>query len=317
LAEYDLRGKRVWVAGHRGMAGSAIVRRLREEGCEILEAPRDAVDLRRQEVVERWMAENRPQAVVVAAAKVGGILANKSFPAQFLYDNLMIEANVVHAAHAFGVGKLLFLASACVYPRSAEQPFHEEQLLTGSLEPDNQWYAVAKIAGIKLCQAYRRQYGDDFISVVPTNLYGPGDNFELANSHVMAALIRKAMAARDNGDEAMVLWGSGMPRREFLHVDDLADACAFLLRHYSDEAPVNAASGQEITIRELAEMVNDVVGFRGRLTLDPTKPEGSARMRLDTSRLTALGWRAKVELRDGIAATYRWLVDNRDTARFR
>lgn len=300
----DLIGKRVYVSGHRGMVGSAIVRRLAVEGCEVLTADR-SIDLREQQLVRAWFAENRPDVVVVAAAKVGGILANDSYPAEFLYDNLMIEANLVEAARQSAAGKLLFLGSSCIYPKFAPQPIGEEALLTGPLEPTNEWYAIAKIAGIKLCQANRRQYGCDFISAMPTNLYGPGDNFDLANSHVLPALIRKAHEAKLAGKSAIEIWGSGTPRREFLHVDDLADACVFLLKHYSGDQHVNVGSGNDIAIAELAQLVCRVVGFDGEVTCDTSKPDGTPRKLMSSERINAMGWRPKIGLAEGIAATYR------------
>ena len=301
---FDLAGKRIYVAGDRGMVGSAIVRRLQREPCEILTAPR-AVDLREQQPVREWFAANRPDAVVVAAAKVGGILANDSHPAQFLYDNLMIEANLIEASRQANVAKLLFLGSSCIYPKLAPQPIPEDALLTGPLEPTNEWYAVAKIAGIKLCQAYRREYGCDFISAMPTNLYGPGDNYDLQSSHVLPALIRKAHEAKAAGAARMEIWGTGSPLREFLHVDDLADACVFLLKTYSDAAHINVGSGEEISIRDLAGLVAEAVGFAGQVECDRSKPDGTPRKLMDSSRLNALGWRAGTSLRAGIAAAYR------------
>jgi GDP-L-fucose synthase len=303
---YPLAGKRVWVAGHRGMVGSALLRRLERENCEILTVSRHECDLVRQEQVERWMRAARPQAVIVAAAKVGGILANDRYPAEFLYDNLMIEANVIHTAQQVGVEKLLFLGSSCIYPKLAPQPMSEDCLLTGPLEPTNQWYAIAKIAGIKLCQACRRQHGCDFISAMPTNLYGPGDNYDLMSSHVVPALIAKMHDARQSGAEEVEIWGTGRPRREFLHVDDLADACVHLLEVYSDEEHVNVGCGEDLTIAELAETVRRVVGFEGRLRYDTTRPDGTPRKLLDTSRLTALGWRPRIGLEDGLRDAYRW-----------
>jgi GDP-L-fucose synthase len=303
---YPIAGKRVWVAGHRGMVGSALVRRLEREGCELLLANRQECDLGRQDQVERWMGRVRPQAVIVAAARVGGILANDRYPAEFLYDNLMIEANVIHTARRIQVEKLLFLGSSCIYPKHAPQPMSEDCLLTGPLEPTNQWYAIAKIAGIKLCQAYRRQWGCDFISAMPTNLYGPGDNFDLMSSHVVPALIAKMHAAKIAGADEVEIWGTGRPRREFLHVDDLADACVHLLRVYSDELHVNVGCGRDLTIAELAEKVRAVVGFEGRLRYNPERPDGTPRKLLDTSRLSALGWQPKIALDDGLAGAYRW-----------
>jgi GDP-L-fucose synthase len=307
---FKLAGRRVWVAGHRGMVGSALMRRLARADCMLLTVTRTACDLRHQAAVERWLAEARPEVVVVAAASVGGILANATSPAEFLYDNLMIAANVIEAAHRIGVQKLLFLGSSCVYPKFAPQPIKEEYLLEGALEPTNQWYAVAKIAGLKLCQAYRRQYGSDFISAMPTNLYGPGDNFDLMRSHVVPALIARMHAAKAAGAAAVEIWGSGRPRREFLHVDDLADACVHLLEGYSDEVPINVGCGADLTISELAEQVRAVVGFEGRLCYNADRPDGTPRKLLDVSRLAALGWRPRIPLDQGLAATYRWYLEH-------
>jgi len=301
---YSLAGKRIYVAGDRGMVGSAVVRRLSSEDCSVLTTPR-ALDLREQAAVREWFAANRPEVVVVAAAKVGGIHANDTLPALFLYDNLMIEANLIEAARQAGSQRLLFLGSSCIYPRHAAQPISEEALLTGPLEPTNEWYAVAKIAGIKLCQAYRRQYGCDFISAMPTNLYGPGDNFDLDSSHVLPALIRKAHEARLAGAEAMTIWGSGTPLREFLHVDDLADACVFLLQHYSGESHINVGSGSEISIRDLARLVARTVGFDGAIERDLTKPDGTPRKLMDSRRLLDMGWRPRIGLAEGIADAYQ------------
>lgn len=306
---YDLTFKRVYVAGHRGMVGSAIVRRLASEGCTILTSER-STDLREQSAVRDWFAENKPDAVVVAAAKVGGILANNSYPATFLYDNLMIEANIIEAAYRNGAEKLLFLGSSCIYPKMAPQPIPEDALLTGPLEPTNEWYAVAKIAGIKLCQAYRRQFGVDYISAMPTNLYGPGDNFDLASSHVLPALIRKAHEAKLAGAASIEIWGTGLPRREFLHVDDLADGAVFLLKNYSGEAHVNLGSGQDLPIIDLVEMVCDVVGFRGSITKDTSKPDGTPRKLMSGDKIAAMGWSPGISLRDGIASTYNWFLKN-------
>lgn len=308
--EYRLEGKRVWVAGHRGMAGSAIVRRLAAEDCEVLTVGRDAVDLRRQEAVEAWMAQTRPQAVFVAAATVGGILANSSRPAEFLYDNLALETNVIHAAWKTGVEKLLFLGSSCIYPRLAPQPMTEEALLTGPLEPTNEWYAIAKIAGIKLCQAYRRQYGCDFIAALPTNLYGPGDNYDPQSSHVAAALQVKVHRAKETGADSIELWGTGTPRREFLYVDDLADALVFMLRRYSAEPHLNVGTGTDLTIRELAELIAKVAGWRGTFTYDRARPDGMPRKVMDVSKLAALGWTAQTSLEDGFRRAYAWYVAN-------
>jgi GDP-L-fucose synthase len=302
---FELAGRRVFVAGHRGMVGSAIVRRLAGENCEVLTAPHSELDLIDQGAVREWMGRMRPDVVVVAAAKVGGILANDSLPADFLYDNLMIEANLIEAAFRTGVAKLLFLGSSCIYPRLAAQPIREDALLTGPLEPTNEWYAVAKIAGIKLCQAYRRQHGADFISAMPTNLYGPGDNYDAQSSHVLPALIRKAHEARQSGAGQIEIWGTGMPRREFMHVDDLADACVFLLRHWSGDSHVNVGTGSDVTILEAAQLVMAAVGFAGKIVTDPTKPDGTPRKLMDSSLLASLGWTPRISLEDGIADAYR------------
>ncbi len=303
-----LAGRRVWVAGHRGMVGSALCRRLAAEPCEVLTVGRNEVDMRRQSEVEAWMAETRPELVFVAAATVGGIHANDTRPAEFIYDNLMIEANIVQAAHKLAVRKLLFLGSSCIYPREAPQPMAEEALLTGPLEPTNQWYAIAKIAGIKLCQAFRRQYGCDFISAMPTNLYGIGDNFDLLNSHVLPALMVKIDRAKQTGAESVEIWGSGKPRREFLYCDDLADALVFLMRSYSEESHVNVGSGTDATIREYAELMAEVIGFQGRFSFDASKPDGMPRKLLDVGYLTRLGWQARTPLREGLEKTYHWFL---------
>jgi len=307
---YSLKGKQVWVAGHHGMVGSALVRRLEQEDCRLLTVERETVDLTRQAEVELWMARAHPQAIFLAAAKVGGVLANDSWPVQFLYDNLAIAANVIHAAAATGVEKLLFLGSSCIYPKLAPQPIEESALLTGPLEPTNEWYAIAKIAGLKLCQAYRRQHACDFIAAMPTNLYGPGDNFDLATSHVIPALLRKAHEAKVRRDSEFVIWGSGTPRREFLHVDDAADALVQLMTHYSGETHVNVGSGSDITILELAKRIAGVVGFSGRIVIDPSKPDGAPRKLLDTRKLAGLGWQPKIDLEEGLAHTYRWFANN-------
>ena len=303
---YELKGKRVWVAGHTGMVGSALLRRLASEEVEVLTAGRATLDLRRPAAVEQWLARNRPDAVFLAAATVGGIEANRTRPADFLYDNLLIAANVIHAAANSAVSKLLFLGSSCFYPRLAEQPIREDALLTGPLEPTNEWYAVAKIAGAKLCQAYRRQHGKDFIAVVPTNLYGPGDNFDPRASHVVAALIQKVHEAKLGAMPCVEIWGTGQPRREFLYVDDAADALVFLMERYSAEDIVNVAGGQEVSIRELAELVAEVVGYQGGFRFDPTRPDGMPRKALDATRLQAAGWRPATSLREGLARTYGW-----------
>jgi GDP-L-fucose synthase len=300
---FPLKGRRVFVAGHRGMVGSALVRRLAQEDCELLTVARDIVDLRNQAAVDRWFGEHRPDAVLLAAARVGGIHENDTYPGDFLYDNLAIATNVIEASRRAGVAKLLFLGSSCIYPRLAPQPMPENCLLTGPLEPTNEWYAVAKIAGLKLCQAYRRQHGCDFASVMPTNLYGPNDNFDLLSSHVLAALLAKMDAAVRECREAVEIWGSGWPRREFLHVDDLADAVVFLMKTWSDEEPVNIGSGTDVTIAELAKLIADIVGFSGRFVFDASKPDGTPQKLLDVSKLTALGWRPQIELETGIRQT--------------
>ncbi len=307
---YTLRNKRVWVAGDRGLVGSALVRRLQREGCELLTAPRDTVDLRRPDQVEGWMAAARPQAVFLAAARVGGIYANDTRPAEFIYDNLMIQSNVVEASRRTGVEKLMLLGSSCIYPRLAPQPIPEGALLTGPLEPTNQWYAVAKIAGIKLGQAYRRQYGCNFISVMPTNLYGPGDNFDLMQSHVVPALLVKAHAAMRARAPAIEVWGTGAVRREFLYVDDAADGMVFLMQNYSDEGIVNLGPGSDVPIVDLVELICKVVGYKGGVQFDASRPDGAPRKMVDTAFAASLGWRARTTLRDGLAATYRWYVDH-------
>ncbi|WP_439814800.1 GDP-L-fucose synthase [Zavarzinia sp. CC-PAN008] len=307
---FQIAGRRVWVAGHRGMVGSAIVRRLEREGCEVLTVSRGEVDLRDAQAVAAWIAANRPNLVFLAAATVGGILANDTRPAEFLYDNLAIETAIIHGAHRAGVEKLVFLGSSCIYPKFAEQPIRESALMTGALEPTNQWYAIAKIAGVMLCQAYRAQYGADFISVMPTNLYGPHDNFDLAASHVIPALMRKAHEAKVAGAPAMGVWGTGAPRREFLHVDDLADACVHLARVYSGPDPINAGTGVDLPIKDLAQLICKVVGFQGRLEFDTSKPDGTPRKLLDVSALQSLGWTARIDLEDGLRTTYDWFVQN-------
>ncbi|PWC78149.1 GDP-L-fucose synthase [Azospirillum sp. TSH64] len=309
---FSLEGKRVWVAGHRGMAGAAVVRRLEREPCDLLTVGRDRVDLRRQSEVEDWMAETKPDVVFVAAATVGGILANSTRPAEFLYDNLAIEINIIHGAYRTAVKKLVFLGSSCIYPRLAEQPMREDALLTGPLEPTNEWYAIAKIAGIKMCQAYRRQYGCDFISAMPTNLYGLNDNFDLQGGHVAAALLAKIHRAKVEGLPFVELWGTGAPRREFLFADDLADGLVFLAQHYSGEPHVNVGTGIEVSIRELAELIRDVVGYEGEFRYDTSKPDGSPRKLMDVSRMSGMGWTAATSLRDGFATTYRWFLETVD-----
>ena len=306
---YDLRGKRIWVAGHKGMVGSAVVRRLSSEGCTVITADRAAVDLKRQEQVEAYLRADRPDAIVMAAAKVGGILANDTYPADFLYDNLMIEANIIQAAHEVGVEKFLFLGSSCIYPKLADQPIVEDALLTGPLEETNEWYAIAKIAGIKLAQAYRKQYGHDYISAMPTNLYGPGDNFDLNSSHVMPAIIRKAHEAKLSGAKEIVVWGTGTPMREFLHCDDCADALVFLLKHYSGHEHVNVGSGSDVTILELTQLVCKIVGFEGEIVHDLSKPDGTPRKLMSADKLRAMGWEPKITLEDGVRETYKWFLE--------
>ncbi len=301
--------ERIFVAGARGMVGSAIVRALQAQGFDnVLTPGRDALDLKDAAAVNAWYARERPDCVFVAAAKVGGILANNSYPADFLYDNLIIEANLIHGAHVHGVRKLLFLGSTCIYPKLAAQPLKEEYLLSGPLEPTNEWYAVAKIAGIKLCQAYRRQHGADFISGMPTNLYGPNDNYDLNSSHVMPALIRKFHEAKLHSEDEVVIWGTGTPLREFLHVDDCAEACLFLMQNYTGEEHVNIGVGKDLSIRQLAELIADIVGFQGRLVFDTDKPDGTPRKLVDTTRINALGWRPRIGLEDGIRTAYAWFV---------
>ncbi len=307
---YTLSGKRIYVAGHNGMVGRAVVRALEKEACTILTAERSDADLIRQSEVENWMQAQKPDAVIVCAARVGGILANDSYPADFIYDNLMIEANIIRAAHDIGVEKLLFLGSSCIYPKMAPQPMPEEALLTGALEPTNEWYAIAKIAGIKLCQAYRKQYGADFISAMPTNLYGPFDNFDLQSSHVIPALMRKCHEAKQAGAESMDVWGSGKVMREFLHVDDCAAGIVFLLKNYSDMQHVNLGTGEDVTIIELAETIKKVVGFDGSLTFDASKPDGTPRKLLDVSKIHQLGWRHQYDLQAGLKSAYYWFGKN-------
>ena len=296
----------VFVAGHKGLVGSAVCRRLESDGVQPLVVSRIEVDLSDQHEVDSWFSSNKIDQVYLAAAKVGGIHANDTYPAEFLRDNLAIQTNIIHAAWKSGVKKLLFLGSSCIYPKLAPQPMPEDCLLTGELEPTNEWYAIAKIAGIKMCQAYRKQYGFNAISLMPTNLYGPGDNFDLENSHVLPALIRKFHEAKESGSKDVVVWGSGNPRREFLHVDDLADACVFLMSNYSSPDIVNVGWGEDISIAELANLIKEIVGYKGQIVFDASKPDGTLRKLLDTSRLSALGWRPSIELREGIAATYQW-----------
>lgn len=306
---FRLSGSRIFVAGHAGMVGTALSRRLAEEGCEIITAPRAALDLRSQAAVEHFLKAQRPDAVVICAARVGGIEVNRTFPADFLFDNLAIEMNLIHGAHLADVSRLLFLGSSCMFPRLADQPIREEALLEGPLEPTNEWYAVAKIAGLKMCQAYRRQYGRDYICAIPTNLYGPGDNFDLGSSHVVPALLRKAHEAKLAGG-VIEIWGTGTPRREFLYVDDAADALTLLLEHYSAEEPINVAGGDDVSIAELARVVARVVGFKGEINFDRTKPDGMPRKALDARRILAMDWRPKWTLQAGFEATYEWFCSS-------
>lgn len=299
----------VFVAGHNGLVGSAICRRLASDGVDVLTANRSEMDLTDQAAVDAWFSENDVEQVYLAAAKVGGIHANDTYPAEFLHDNLVIQTNIIHAAWKSGVQKLLFLGSSCIYPKLAPQPMPEDSLLTGPLESTNEWYAIAKIAGIKMCQAYRKQYGFDAISAMPTNLYGPGDNFDLENSHVLPALMRKFHEAKEANASAVTVWGTGSPRREFLHVDDLAGACVYLMQNYSAPEIVNVGWGKDISIAELAEMMGAVIGFKGALEFDKSKPDGTPRKLLDTSRLSKLGWTPSISLQDGIRETYTWYLE--------
>ena len=312
---FELNKKRVWVAGHRGMVGRALVERLAREDCNVLTVGRDTVDLRDACAVRNWMAEAKPDVVILAAAVVGGIHANASRPWDFLYDNLLIETSVIGAAREAGVGKLLFLGSSCIYPKHADQPIQEGALLGGPLEPTNAPYAIAKIAGLKLVEAARAQGGHDFISAMPTNLYGPHDNFHPTDSHVIPGLIRRAHNRKVAGGRDLPVWGTGSPRREFLHVADCADALVFLLQHHSGEGHINVGTGEDVTIRDVAAMVMEVVGLDGEIIADPSQPDGTPRKRLDVSRLSALGWKAKTDLREGLEGTYRWFLDHQDTAR--
>jgi GDP-L-fucose synthase len=301
---FDLRGKRIFVSGHRGMVGSAIARRLARENCEILTAERTVVDQTRQDQVEAWLAANRPDAVFLAAGLVGGIHANNSMPADFITQNLAIALNVIRGAHLAKVKKLMFLGSSCIFPKHAPQPMSEDMLLTGPLEPTNEWYAIAKISGIKLAQAYRAQFGDDFISAMPTNIYGPGDNYHPEDSHVPAALIRRFHEAKLAGRPSVEVWGSGKVRREFLSADDLADACVHIMQHYSGHDFINVGTGEDVTIAEFARLVADIVGFKGELKFDTSRPDGAPRKLLDVRRLNGLGWKAKTPLREGLAVAY-------------
>lgn len=306
---FALPNKKIWVAGDRGMVGSAIVRRLQSEDCQIITASRQDLDLRRQKDVEDFISTQKPDAIILAAATVGGIAANNNEPASFIYDNLMIESNIIHAAYQTGIEKLLFLGSSCIYPRNAANPITEDALLSGHLEPTNQWYATAKIAGIKLCQAYRRQYGCDFISAMPCNLYGPGDKFDKERSHVIPALLIKFFEAVEDNADSVTIWGTGTPRREFLYVDDLADALVFILQHYSDENPINVGKGKDVTIAELAELIAAISGFQGQLEFDTSRPDGVLRKLMDNSRLASLGWTPSTKLEDGLQNTWDWYID--------
>jgi GDP-L-fucose synthase len=300
---------KIFVAGAQGLVGSSVVRKLQSVGfTNLLLPPRRALDLTDQEAINRFIAVERPEYVFLVAGKVGGILANSTYQADFIRDNLLIQANVIDAAHRYGVTKLLDLGSSCIYPKLSPQPMTEDCLLTGALEPSNEWYAIAKIAGLKMCQAYRRQYGFNAICLMPTNLYGPGDNFDLQSSHVLPAMLRKFHEAKVGGHSEVVLWGTGTPRREFLHVDDLADACLFAMRNYEGEIFLNVGVGEDVSIRELAELVQDVVGYHGQIVWDASKPDGTPRKLLDVSRLHTLGWKAQIDLRQGIEATYRWYL---------
>ena len=315
MSEMISRDAPIYVAGHRGLVGSAILRKLRREGYTHLQtATRQELDLRNQAAVSAWFEKRRPEYVYLVAGTVGGILANSTRPAEFIYDNMMIHATVVHAAYLVGVRKLLYVGSSCIYPRDCPQPIRESSLLTGALEPTNEPYAVAKIAGIKLCQAYQRQYGCNFVSAMPTNLFGPNDNFDLESSHVLPALIRKFHEAKLSGKREVTVWGTGTPRREFLHVDDLADACCFLMGNYEGAEPVNVGSGVDLTIRELAETIRQIVCPDVRLVFDESKPDGTPRKLLDVSRLQAMGWQPRIELREGIESTYAWFVENYERA---
>jgi GDP-L-fucose synthase len=311
MGETRMGGRRIWVAGHNGMVGSAVARCLARGGDEVLTAERAALDLRDQAATLAWLQQNRPDAIVLAAAKVGGIYANDAYPADFIYENLAIEMSVIHAAHLAGVDRLVFLGSSCIYPKFAPQPIAEDALLSGALEPTNEWYAVAKIAGIKLCQAYRKQYGRRFISVMPCNLYGPGDNFDPLTSHAMAALIRRFHEAKRAECPDVVVWGTGAPLREFLHVDDLARAVAFLLDTYDGYEHINCGAGSDVSIAALAEIIARVVDYKGKIVFDPSKPDGTPRKLMDSSRIAALGWQPQITLEHGIAATYRWYLENK------
>jgi len=312
---YSLNKKLIWVAGHNGMVGSATVRRLLSEDCEVITVKKNTLDLRDSSSVLKWIKNNKPEVIIITAGKVGGIHANSHYPAEFLYDNLMIETNIIHSAWQCGIEKLLFLGSSCIYPRNTLQPITEDKLLTGELEPTNEWYALAKIAGIKLCQSYREQYNTDFISAMPSNLYGPGDNFHPENSHVPAALLLRFHNAKTNNEKKSIVWGSGEPKREFLYVDDLADALVYLLQNYSEGSHVNIGTGADISIKDFAYKVKECVGYDGDLIFDRTKPDGMQRKVLDVSKLTQLGWTAKLTLNEGLTKYYEWFKENIDVIR--
>jgi len=313
--KYSLKGKRVWVAGHKGMAGSAILRRLESENCEIITAERSQLNLTDGNAVEKWLEAEKIDVAMIAAAKVGGIHANNSMPADFLYENLMIASNCIHAAYKKNVEKLFFMGSSCIYPKHALQPMPEDCLLTGPLEPTNEWYAIAKIAGIKLCQAYRQQHGCDFISAMPTNLYGPNDNFHPENSHVPAALLNRFHTAKIDQVPRVTVWGTGSPLREFLHVDDLADASVFLLKNYSNGEHVNIGYGKEISIADFAYLIKEITGYKGEVLFDTSKPDGTPLKKLDLNKMTTLGWKAQIPLRDGLTTYYQWYLDNQHKIR--
>ena len=310
MARFDLQNKTIFVAGHNGMVGSALCRALQKLPVNILTANKDELDLLNEGAVKSWMAQHKPDAVILAAARVGGIFANDTYPVDFLLQNLKIQNNVIEAAHQQNISKLLFLGSSCIYPKHAEQPIKEDYLLTAPLEPSNEWYAIAKIAGLKLCQAYRKQYGSDFISAMPTNLYGPNDNFHPEHSHVPAALLRRFHEAKTASKGKVLVWGIGKPRREFLHVDDLASACIHLLQNYSDMEPVNIGTGEDISIADFAERIAEVVGYSGKIGYDESKPDGTMLKRLDVSKINGLGWSASISLADGLKSTYEWAVSN-------
>jgi len=315
ISDFNFTGKRIWIAGHRGMVGSALARRLQDENCEVLTCNRKTVNLTRQVEVENWLKDNKPDAIIIAAAKVGGIYANSTLPSSFIYDNLMIAANIIHAAHLCDINHLLFLGSSCIYPREAQQPMAEDALLTGPLEPTNQWYAIAKIAGIRLCDAYRQEFGRNYFSAMPTNLYGPGDNFHPDYSHVPAALLRRFHEAKERRDNTVEIWGTGAPKREFLHVDDLADACTFLLQKGAVKDLVNIGSSHEITIGDFAKQVAQTVGYEGDLVFDTNRPDGSPRKLMDSTRINKMGWSPKIPLEEGLKLYYQWFLENQDTLR--